>query len=125
MIDGESSCSVSVKSGVPQGTVLGPLLFLIYLNDIAESASTTLRLFADDCPLYRVIKLEANTSQLQCDLDHLSQWAQTWQMKFNLTKCTVIKCTRSHSIISRDYILQGHVLETRTQSTHLGSYNFE
>ena len=97
-------------------------MFLIYVNDIAESASSTLRLFADDCLLYRVIKSEVDTSQLQCDLDHLSQWAQTWQMKFNLTKC---KCTRSHSIISRDYMLQDHVLETRTQSTYLGSYNFE
>ena len=79
-------------------------MFLIYVNDIAESASSTLQLFADDCPLSRVNKLEVDTSQLQYDLDHLSQWAQTWQMKFNFTKCTVIKCTRTHSIISRDYI---------------------
>ena len=84
MIDGESSCSASVTSGVPQGTVLGTLMFLIYVNDIAESASSTLRLFADDCLLYRVIKSEVDTSQLQCDLDHLSQWAQTWQMKLLL-----------------------------------------
>ena len=52
-------------------------MFLIYVNDIAESASSTLRLFADDGLLYRVIKWEDDTSQLQCDLDHLSQWAQT------------------------------------------------
>ena len=89
-------------------------------NLFAESASSTLQLFADDCLLYRVIKSEVDTSQLQCDLDHLSEWAQTWQMKFNLTKYTVIKCTRSHSIISRDYILQDHVLETTMQSTYLG-----
>ena len=53
-------------------------MFLIYVNDIAESASLTLRLFADDCLLYKIIKSEVDTSQLQCDLDHLSQWAQTW-----------------------------------------------
>ena len=70
MIDGESSesCSASVTSGIPRGTVLGPLMFLVYVNDIAESASTTLQLFADDYLLYRVIKSEVNTSQLQCDL---------------------------------------------------------
>ena len=124
MIDGESSCSAPVTSGVPQGTFLGPLMFLIYVNDIAESASSTLRLFAY---LYRVIKSEVDISQLPCDqkseptvISHLSQWAQTWQMKFNLTKCIVIKCTRSYSIISRDYILQDHALENRTQSTYLG-----
>ena len=87
VIDGESSCSASVTSGIPQGTVLGPFMFLIYVNDITESASSTLRLFADNYLLYTVIKSEVDTSQLQCDLDHLSQWAQTWQMKLSLTKC--------------------------------------
>ena len=104
-----------------QGTVLGPLMFLIYVNDIADSISSTLRLFADDCPLYRVIKSEIDTSQLQCDLDHLSQWAQAWQMQFNLSKCIVIKYIRLHSTISSDYILQDHVLETTTQGKYLGA----
>ena len=89
--------------------VLGPLMFSIrycfgpsyvfnlHVNDIADSASSTLWLFADECLLCTVIKLELDTSQLQCDLVHLLQWAQTWQMKFNLA---VIKCTRAHSIIA-------------------------
>ena len=115
----KSSCLDLVTSGIPQGTVLGPLMILIYVNDIVDGTSSTLWLFADDCLLYRVIKLEVNTCQIQCDLNHLSQQAQTWQMKFNLTKCTVIKCTRSHSIISRDYI-QDCVLETRIHSKYLG-----
>ena len=98
-------------------------MFLIYVNDIAESISSILRLFADDCLLYRVMKSKVDISQLQCDLDYLSQWAQTWQMKFNLTKCTVIKCTRSHSIISRNYILlQDHALENRMQSIYIYTY---
>ena len=62
MVDGESSCSASVTSGVSQGTVLCPLMFLIYINDIADSISSTLQLFADDCLLYRVIKLEIDAS---------------------------------------------------------------
>ena len=96
--------------------IFGPTHVFNYVNDIAESASSTLRLFAY---LYRVIKSKVDISQLPCDLDHLSQWAQTWQMKFNLTKGIVIKCTRSYSIISRDYILQDNVLENRKQSTYL------
>ena len=75
-------------------------------------------IFGDDCLLYRVIESEVDTSQLQCDLDHLSQWAQTWQMKFNPTKYTV--ATRSHSInIQRLYYKIMHVLENRIQSTYL------
>ena len=91
-----------------------------YVNDIADDVSSSLRLFADDCLLYRVIKSDLDAVHLQCDLDCLSQWAQTWQMKFNFAKCTVIKCTRSHSLSSRDYTLQDHVLETRAQSSYLG-----
>ena len=120
VIDGESSYVASVKSGVPQGTVLGPLMFLIYVNDIAVNILSPLRLFADDCLLYRVIKSKADASHLQLDLDYLSQWAQSWQMKFNLNKCTVIRCTRSRSPASHDYTLQGHLLETKTQSSYLG-----
>ena len=90
-----------------------------YFFNITDSISSTLRLFADDCPLYRVIKSEIDTSQLQCDLDYLSQWAQAWQMEFNLSKCTVIKCIRLHSTVSSDYILQDHVLETTTQGKYL------
>ena len=65
----------SVSSGVPQGTVLGPLMFLIYINDITENISSQLRLFADDCLLYCVIKTEQDSFLLQKDLDALSQWA--------------------------------------------------
>ena len=83
VIDGESSCSASVMSGVPQGIVLGPLMFLIFINDISNNISSPLRLFADDCLLYRVIKSEKDASQLQYDLDQLSQWAQTWQIKLS------------------------------------------
>ena len=95
LLDGESSDYVPVTSGVPQGTVLGPLLFLIYINDIIENITSKLRLFADDCLLYRVITSEQDTVALQKDLDILAQWASKWQMKFNISKCTFMRCTRS------------------------------
>ena len=53
MVDGESSSATPVKSGVPQGTVLGPLMFLVYINDINENITSSVRLFADDCVIYK------------------------------------------------------------------------
>ena len=79
-LDGESSDHLPVSSGVPQGIVLGPLMFLIYINDTTEDISSQLRLFADDCLLHRAIKSEQDFILLQRDLDTLSQWAKIWQM---------------------------------------------
>ena len=82
-------------SGVPQGTVLGPLMFLLYINDMATGISSPLCLFADDCLLYRTIKSTEDSFIVQKDLDLLSQWATVWQMRFNVSKCVVIRCSRS------------------------------
>ena len=73
LLDGELSDHVPVSSGVPQGTVLGPLMFLIYINDITGDISSQLRLFADDCLLYLPIKSEQDSILLQRDLDTSSQ----------------------------------------------------
>ena len=75
LLDDESSDYIPMTSGVPQGTVLGPLPFLIYINDIVENITSKLRLFADDCLLYRVITSEQDTTALQKDLYILAQWA--------------------------------------------------
>ena len=71
VVDGESSRPAPVISGVPQGTVLWPLLFLIYINDLPKEVNSTSRLFADECLLYRTIRSEADTIQMQEDLDRL------------------------------------------------------
>ena len=81
----ESSESVLVSSGVPQGTVLDPLMFLLCINDIIKNILSPLQLFADDCLLYRVINSQEDTFILQQDLDQLVQWIQTWQLRFNIT----------------------------------------
>ena len=120
LLDGESSDYVPVTSGVPQGTVLGPLLFLIYINDIIENITSKLRLFADDCLLYRVITSEQDTVALQKDLDILAQWASKWQMKFNISKCTFMRCTRSLNPIPSKYSLQGVNLDESDQHMYLG-----
>ena len=78
LLNGKSSTPVTVTSGVPQGTVLGPLMFLLYINDSTRSISSPLWLFDDDCLLYRVIDSQNDASILQQDLDRLSEWVYTY-----------------------------------------------
>ena len=120
VLNSESSSPVSVMSGVPQGTVLGPLMFLLYINDITKDINSPLRLFADDCLLYRVINSVEDINRLQEDLNKLSEWADTWQLKFNISKCTVIRCTRSLSPLTYDYTLHSHILDISDQHMYLG-----
>ena len=80
VVNGENSEWVPVKSGVPQGTVLGPLFFLIYLTDLPDNISSEVRLFADDCILYRPITSKHNIEHLQADLDTLTTWQDKWQI---------------------------------------------
>ena len=95
VVDGEGSEHVHVKSGVPQGTVLGPLMFLIYINDIVDNinSETHIRLFADDCVLYRKIHSRNDSESLQEDLNSLTGWASRWQMSFNTAKCRILRVT--------------------------------
>src|SRR5664279_4105275 len=79
VINGSQSSWLPVTSGVPQGTVLGPLLFLLYINDIASDIKSEIRLFADDCILYRKIMSDHDTAQLQDDIDRLHSWTVIWQ----------------------------------------------
>ncbi len=78
VMDGKESPEVHVKSGVPQGTVLGPLLFLLYINDITTGINSHIRLFVDNCVLYRPIRTRDDTLALQQDLDTLVEWAKQW-----------------------------------------------
>ena len=77
-------------SGVPQGSVLGPLLFLLYVNDIPDTVKCDIKMFADDTKLWRKIVKPADSCELQDDLKRLQEWNKRWQLKFNLDKCTVM-----------------------------------
>ena len=87
VIDGEESESVPVTSGVPQGSVLGPILFLVYIKDLPDEVRSQVRLFADDTALYLTMESEDDSSALQNDLDILSAWESRWDMEFNPSKC--------------------------------------
>ncbi len=88
LLDGSSSSTVPVSSGVPQGTVLGPLLFLLYVNNLPLSTrNSSTRLFADDSLLHRAVKTPDDCRHLQHDLDALQQWERIWQLHFRPDKC--------------------------------------
>ena len=103
VLEGQSSSYLSVDSGVPQGTVLGPLLFLLYINDLPENLTSTPRLFADDCLLYRTISSDKDAADLQMDLDELTKWQEMWQMRFNASKCYVMHMSTARTTKSYNY----------------------
>ena len=108
VLDGQASDPVPVLSGVPQGSVLGPVLFLIFINDLLDNIRSSVRLFADDCVLYRNIKSPIDMQILQDDLNSLAQWVTDWQMKFNVAKCHSMRVARHlpDKHILFDYTLQ-------------------
>lgn len=120
IVDGATSEKAPVISGVPQGTVLGPLLFLLFINDLPDSVTSRTRLFADDCIVYRDIQTPADCEQLQHDLDSLSQWEAKWGMSFHPDKCNVLRVTKKQTPVRHSYRLKGQVLEEVPTAKYLG-----
>ena len=109
-----------VTSGVPQGSVLGPVLFLIYINDIAINIKSEIRLFADDILLYKVIALPTDHLILQNDLDTLTKWAKDWLMEFNIPKCSILQFTLHQHKCCFTYKMSGVPLSTVLEHNYLG-----
>ena len=119
-MDGARSNTIPVKSGVPQGSVLGPSLFLLYINDLPGRVESNARLFADDTALDRKIESPEDARILQSDLDELEKWEHEWDMCFHPDKCNVVHVSRSKKIIETDYYLHGHKLESVKSTKYLG-----
>lgn len=110
-----------VTSGVPQGSVLGPLLFLIYINDLADRVSSSIRLFADDCVIYRKITNSDDSSLLQCDLNNISSWCDNWLMNLNPTKCKYMRISKTSSNLNLPvYSLNSTALDSVLSYKYLG-----
>ena len=122
VVEGKESSRAAVTSGVPQGSVLGPALFLVYINDLPEKLNSTPRLFADDCLLYRVINNPKDTDLLQEDLHTLEKWERDWSMEFAEDKCKVLRITKKweRNRIIKNYKIHDYVLETVDSAKYLG-----
>ena len=110
-LEGEKSSEIPVTSGVPQGSVLGPILFLLYINDLPENINTQVRLFADDTAVYLTDTSNDDSQTLQQDLHKLEKWEKTWEMHFNPSKCQVLHITRARNPLKTQYVLHGQVFE--------------
>jgi hypothetical protein len=115
---GSNSKWTRVKSGVPQGSVLGPLLFLIYINDIDDSVCSNLLKFADDTKVFSVVPTKNDIDRLQQDLLNLCNWSQDWLMLFNVDKCKVMHIGLNNS--KANYEMNGKYLEEVTEERDLG-----
>ena len=95
MVLGNSFSSWSpVGSGVPQGSVLGPTLFIAYINDMAIELRNTCKLYVDDCKIMAKIRSQPDEINLQLDLDAVTRWSRMWLMELNTGKCKVMHCRR-------------------------------
>ena len=121
ILGGRKSNSIPVTSGVPQGTVLGPILFLLYINDLPDYLHhSTLRLFADDSIIYKEIHSPLDLDLLQLDLEAAGKWETDWQMHFHPEKCTVLNITQKHNPHRFLYKLHGHTLSNENSTKYLG-----
>ena len=85
VLNGKESNWGDIKAGVPQGSVLGPLLFLIYINDLEEGIKSQIKFFTDDTSLFSIVHYPVTSAEeLNHDLDQISKWAYQWKMSFNL-----------------------------------------
>ena len=107
-------------SGVPQGMVLGPLLFLKYINDLPDDLASNACLFTDDCVVYRPIVSPTDCEILQQDLKSLKKWEERWMMSFKPDKCNILHFTRKKSSTEYSYKLSGHFLQAVTSHKYLG-----
>ena len=121
-VNGAESACQDVTRGIPQGSVLGPILFVIYINDMPECVDAVAYLFADDTKQYKEIKREEDSEKLQKDLDSLQKWSDTWLLKFHSNKCKVmtVSSKKKRKEISNQYHLYDNLAQEIERQTSEG-----
>ena len=113
VVKGEASDWLTVTSGVPQGSLLGPLFFIVYINDLGViSQDSSIALYADDSKMYRVISTQQDLSSFQIDRDKISDWCKMNKMRINAKKCKIMRITKKKSPLVREYNVEGQPLES-------------
>ena len=111
---------LTLVSGVSQGSVMRPLLFLVFIIDLPDKITSNARLFADDCIVYREINRPKDCAVLQEDLSTLAEWESKWGAVFHPQKCSALSITRCRSSITFSYQLKGLFLELQDSTKYLG-----
>nr|VZH90178.1 unnamed protein product [Spirometra erinaceieuropaei] len=110
-----------VESGVPQASVLGPILFLIYVDDAARDLDCEVAMFADDMKIWSVIRGPADEDRLQMNLNRLEEWSNRWLLRFNVAKCSILRLgNTARSASTRGYFLGGAALQEVEAQKDLG-----
>jgi hypothetical protein len=117
-INGSKSSYLNVTSGVPQGSVLGPVLFLLFINDLPAVINTRCQIFADDTKLYHPIVSLIDFNNVQHDIDKLVQWSDEWLLSFNSNKCKVMHVGIKNPHYT--YKMGGNNLESVNEEKDLG-----
>ena len=120
VLDGKHSDWIPVQSGVPEGSILGPILFTCYVADLPNQIQTSSLSYADDVKIFHRIKNPEDARSLQADLDRLSLWSKTWLLKLNPAKCKSITFTLRTLPHLAVYTLDGHQLERCVRVRDLG-----
>ena len=105
-------------SGVPQGSVLGPILFIIYINDLENEIGSNILKFADDTKMFRRVESQEDRHQLQSDLNKLVKWAEKWQMLFNKDKCKCLHIGQANA--KNNYLMNNTVLLSTEREKDVG-----
>ena len=124
IVEGEASDWLTVTSGVPQGSLLGPLFFIVYINDLPGviSKDSSIALYADDSKMYRVISTQEYLFTFQSGIDKISDWCKMNKMRTNTKKCKIMRITRKKSPLVGEYNIEGQPLESVNVYKVLGLY---
>ena len=120
VLNGQTSPWVPVTSGTPEGSLLSPLLFLLFINDLPLYVQSKCLMYADDVKMYREVRSGADGDLLHADLHRLVNWSSVWKLKLNVSKCKVFTITLKRSPVINSYVIGNEMLERVSMMRDLG-----